>query len=370
MLHSLHVIGSRRLGGAENFFQRLLDGMHGRGLRVAAVTRPQSPIRGLLNEDLRQFPVAMQNNWDYFSSMAIRRLIEKLAPVFVQTYMGRASRLTRLPAGSATIHIARLGGYYKIRGYYDSAHAWVANTRGLRDYLVEQGLRAERIYCIGNFVDPPEQTDSIELARLRSRYQIPADALVVFALGRFVRKKGFSDLLDAFSLLDRQIHGRPLFLVIAGDGPLRGELIAAAEGLAVSGRIRWVGWKTRPTPFFHLADVCVCPSRHEPLGNVILEAWAHRAPVVSTDTAGGRELICHEANGLLVPVERPDRLAAAIREVLAASPRSRSRLVRNGCETLVRGHSKDAVLEGYLAMYEDLERKIGRMRRERKACGA
>src|SRR5690625_3524083 len=108
--------------------------------------------------------------------------------------MGRATRLTRLPPSSSAVHIARLGGYYKIRGYYEHAHAWVGNTKALCDYLVREGLPAARVFHIGNFVAEPATVSDDELATLRMQLGLPDDALVLMTLGRFIDIKGFDDL--------------------------------------------------------------------------------------------------------------------------------------------------------------------------------
>ena len=64
------------------------------------------------------------------------------------------------------------------------------------------------------------------------------------------------------------------------------------------------------------ADCLVCPSRIEPLGNVILEAWTHHCPVVAADSLGPRGLVETEKTGLMVRMEDAEGLAAAIGRVL------------------------------------------------------
>ena len=70
------------------------------------------------------------------------------------------------------------------------------------------------------------------------------------------------------------------------------------------------------------ADLLVCPSQHEPLGNVVIEAWAHDTPVVAADSDGPRNLIRHGETGLLVPVNDADALARAINDLLKAPERA------------------------------------------------
>lgn len=357
-MRSLHIIGSRELGGAESFYSRFVPALSNfEGQEVVAVTRPGAMVAQTLPSDLTCQGVPMRSGWDLASVVSIRRLIHRLRPDIVQTYMGRATRLTRIPRSASAVHVARLGGFYKIDGYYRHADAWVGNSKALCDYLIREGLPAQRVYRIGNFVEPPAPTPASLIGALRKQYQIPADAIVLFSLGRLIPKKGFSDLLEAFAALPTHIGGRPLFLVIAGDGPLCTKLASQTAALSIEHRTRWLGWQMQTTPIFHLADIFICPSRDEPLGNVILEAWAHRLPVVSTDTVGARELIQAEDNGLVVATGRPDELAGCLRSLLTAGPTAWHRLAERGAHTVRAHHSRAAVVGCYVAMYEGLVRR-------------
>ncbi|MCP4625647.1 MAG: glycosyltransferase family 4 protein, partial [bacterium] len=259
------------------------------------------------------------------------------------------------------IHVARLGGYYKIKGYYEHAHAWVGNTRGLCDYLVQEGLASDRIYHIGNFVDEPTLTPEKTLNELRQSLDIPDEAIILFSLGRFIEIKGFDDLLTAFHQLPREIGARPVYLVIAGNGPLSKQLFRQASTLNLSGRLRWVGWQDNPGPYFHMADIFLCPSRRETLGNVILEAWAHQLPVISTSTPGAMTLISDDENGLLAPIKDPGALSAKMLELLKAGPKVWRTVAQKGLEILRANHNRDSVVCAYLDMYNDLRKKYKRM---------
>ena len=63
---------------------------------------------------------------------------------------------------------------------------------------------------------------------------------------------------------------------------------------------------------FSSADMFVCPSRHEPLGNVVLEAWAQNTPAIATAAQGPKQLIDDGENGLLVPIDDYSLLAEKI----------------------------------------------------------
>jgi glycosyltransferase involved in cell wall biosynthesis len=76
--------------------------------------------------------------------------------------------------------------------------------------------------------------------------------------------------------------------------------------------VRLLGWREDVSALLAAADMLVCPSRHEPLGNVVLEAWAQRVPVIASAAEGPRALIEPGQTGLLVPIENADALASAI----------------------------------------------------------
>jgi glycosyltransferase involved in cell wall biosynthesis len=223
--------------------------------------------------------------------------------------------------------------------------------------LVRQGLPAERIYRIGNFVEIPPPTPKEKLRALRRSLGIDEEALVVFSLGRFIAVKGFDDLLAAFARLPAKMGGRPVELLIAGDGPLGKPLRAQAESLSLGNRVHWLGWQDSPSFYYHLADLFVCPSRHETLGNVLLEAWAHHLPVVSTRTPGALELIRDGQNGLLVPCQDPSRLAGILQDLLETNDLLRKSLAEKGRSTLEAHHSEGAVVDAYMALYSALEAK-------------
>ena len=90
------------------------------------------------------------------------------------------------------------------------------------------------------------------------------------------------------------------------------------------------------------------------IGNVILEAWSHGLPVVSTATDGPLEILSHGEDGLLVPREAPSALAATLIDLLLASPAERRRLGDNGKATLQRRHSEAAITQAYLDLYQRL----------------
>jgi len=352
MIASAHIIGGRFLGGAELFYARLVTALHRHGHATLAVTVPDSLIATEIPPEIPRIRIPMWGVWDMWSRWQIQKAMRSHDLNIVQTYMGRATRLTHLPSGRQPIHIARLGGYYEPHGYRH-AHAWIVVSPGIGDHLIRHGFPKKRVFHISNFVAPCETASSATLQQLRRMLAIPDEGLIVAAVGRLHPVKGFGDLLTAFAAIPARIQDRPVYLVIVGDGPLAAQLKRHAEQLRVADRVRWPGWRDDAGCFQELADLCVCSSLQEGVANVILEAWARRRPVLATRTLGPMEIAVHQKDAWLTPVGDPAALAASM-ELLLRDESLRRELADQGYRTLMARHGEEAIINAYLDLYRHL----------------
>lgn len=165
----------------------------------------------------------------------------------------------------------------------------------------------------------------------------------ILCVARLVEKKGVDTLLHALAELNRDRFGVPAEIV--GDGPLRGELERLAERLGLGPRVRFLGAlpSTGVEAAYGRAAMVVLACRvgadgdRDGLPTVLLEAMGRGLPVISTSVAGIPELVLHEENGLLVPPDRPDALAAAI-DRLHANPDFAAALGTSGRATVAATH--------------------------------
>ena len=97
----------------------------------------------------------------------------------------------------------------------------------------------------------------------------------------------------------------------------------------MAGRVWFPGWLDDPQSLIRGADIFVCPSRHEPFGNVIAEAMSCARPVISTRSHGGEELVEDGVNGLLVPVDDVTAMTDALAK-LAGDRKLASKLAAGG----------------------------------------
>ena len=348
---SLQLVGSKGLGGAERWVQRFAVALADAGAAATVGVRKGSAVEQLDFGGLPVRRLPFLTVWDPLSRHAITRLVREVSPAIVQTYMGRATRLTRLRG--APVHVARLGGYYAL-GPYRHADAWIANTGGLRDWMIRQGLPSERVHRIYNFAEPAKPRPAAEIHALRASLGLPDDALVLVTLGRFVPFKGHAGLLRALARLPAEIGGRPWRLVLLGDGPLQSILQRQAADLRIAERICWAGWQLAPARFLQLADLVVFPSEDsETLGNVILEAWAWQRPLVATRFRGARELTRHAEDAWTVPCDDAAALADGILHVLG-DPALQAAMIRRGAERIAGEFARDVIMAQYRDLYRTL----------------
>lgn len=348
MTSSLQVIASPRMGGAEMMFARLAQALAQRGQPTIAAVRRRAALVGALGDAVAIAQLPMAGYFDLRTTLAIRRLVREHGCGVVQTWMSRATWLTRAPRGC--LHVARIGGYYRPR-YFRHAHAWVTPTRTLRDWMVQAGFAPSRVAWLPNFVPQPA---TLTPPFARADLGIPQDALLIVALGRFIDKKGFGDLLGAFTTLPPTLDRRPLHLLLMGRGPAEQALRALARA-GGDGRVHITGWVSEPVAALRLGDIFVCPSREEAHGNVMLEAWMAGLPVISTRSDGGRELIEDGRSGLLCDIADPAGLAAALRR-LGESAALRAQLAGRGREVFHERHGEQAVVAAWLDFYARMRR--------------
>jgi len=303
MTRLLQAMAGQAHGGAEGFFERLAPALAQQGETQRLVIRRDAARAARLRASgLDVIEAPFGGLFDLRTRRRLQRAIAEFAPDVVLSWMNRASACC--PAGDF-VHVGRLGGYYDVK-YYRGCDHLVANTRDIVAYIVKQGWPADRVHYLPNFA-AHETVEAVPRASLAT----PADAPLALALGRLHRSKGFDVLIEAVARVER------LHLWLAGEGGERGALERRVQALGLGGRVRFLGWREDAAALMAAADVLVSSSRHEPLGNVVIEAWAAGVPVVATASEGPRVLIRDGETGLIVPIEDADALARALARLIA-----------------------------------------------------
>ena len=332
----LHLLGAPGDGGAETYFVALIEALHRAGYAQAAATRPW-PSR---DDTLRAQGVPVANfpftpATSLFTRIGAASFARKVDAKVLVSWMSRAAGAA--PRGPWA-RIGRLGGYYDLK-YFRGHDVLVGNTPDIVRHITEGGWPADRALYIPNFAKADDST-----AIARATFDTPEGVPLFLGMGRLHSDKAHDITLRALALMP------DAWLWIAGSGPLDTELKAQAATLGVMDRVRFLGWRQDAGALYRAADVCLFPSRIEPLGNVVIQAWAYGLPIVAAASKGPASLIRDGENGVLVPMESPDALAeAATRSLTDAA--LRAKLIAGGTAEIEGRFSEAAVVAQWAALF-------------------
>jgi glycosyltransferase involved in cell wall biosynthesis len=193
---------------------------------------------------------------------------------------------------------------------------------------------------------------------IRSEFGIPADAAVVGTLGHIAPAKDYETLVRAAArVVESGAHVR--FLIV-GDHSSQStfrehyqKVRALVEGMQLGGHFIFTGFRRDVSRMLRAMDILVLSTNTEGLPLSILEAMAHRKPVIATRVGGIPEIVSDGVTGLLHPHKDDAALAHQIISLLA-DPGRASRLASEA-QAFVRTHFlKDRFASQMLDVYASM----------------
>lgn len=327
---SLHAV---RLGGLANAATHLAEALAAKGHEVHYFTRGASPDHEITGVQYHYCQPEADNIVDYCREMSRQMLgaYEKVAGNFDYLHFHdwhTVEALRRLQDQNTifSFHSTEFGRhgntvgteqiYHDITGTErDGAHLarQVTAVSGvLRDEVISlYQIPEDKCEVVPNGVIPREYQRSVNAASVKQDYGVPPESPMIFFIGRLMHQKGPDLLLDGVpSVLAEYPDAH---ILIAGDGMMLAGLQAKVRGMPV----RFLGQipDAEYVRLLNSADLVVIPSRNEPFGLVLLEAWSASRAVVATNVGGLSENIDHLVDGIKVGVN-PGAIAQGINRVI------------------------------------------------------
>ena len=209
------------------------------------------------------------------------------------------------------------------------------------------GIPTEKCTVVPNGIVLQEYQRTVDAAQVKQEYGVPPDAPLIFFIGRLAVQKGPDLLLGGMpQVLGEHPDTRVLMV---GSGSMLADLQRMATGMPV----RFLGEipDAEYVRLLNATDLVVIPSRNEPFGLVLLEAWAASQAVVATDVGGLLENIDHLVDGVKVAVD-PGAIADGINRVIGDTELRRA-LGAAGRQKLETRFQWDAIAEMFTSVYRD-----------------
>ncbi len=372
----LHCLEATR-GGTARHLEIAARTLPGLGVDLhAAVSPTRNPefpgaLRALLGpERVHVVPMgrSIRPGRDAAAYRALVRVVRAVRPDLVHTHASKAGFLGRRAAhacGLPAVHTPHVYATHWARGARKGLYAvlervaarWTSALVALHEEQVHAaralGVPEARIACIPNGVEtdrfaPPSPA---QRARIRQEYGFNPQTRVVGTLSRLDAQKGVDVFLRA-AAATRRAFPYARFL-IAGSGPLEGELRAQARAMRFGDQVRFLGPREDVQALYHGLDVFALTSRWEGMPYAILEAMACGLPVVATGTAGARALVAPGHTGSLAPVGDVEALAGAICAYLGDA-RLREREGRRARELVCARYTARAWARAHLELYQQV----------------
>ena len=363
-LNILQVCSAREIGGGERHLVDLTKSLAARGHSVYVALIPNSPLISELSvlPTNQILEVPLRNALDLSSAMYLARFAREHAMDIIHAHVARDYPLTAFASARAgnipyvlTRHVLfPLKSVQRL--ILRRASRVVAVSRAVAASLHEQQVfEADKIVTIPNGINI-ERFGETAGPRTRPLDQVKdVTKLLVGMVGHLAPIKGQEDFVRAAAIVAAE--RTDVDFIIAGEDKARsGEHRAAIESLIaqfkLNARIQLLGWLNDVRGLLGSLDLFVSPSRSEPFGLVIVEAMASGVPVVATMSEGANEIIEDGVTGRLVPLEDPDALAKAIKDLLA-DPAERQRLSVNALDVVQR-YSLERMVDATERLYLDV----------------
>ena len=333
----LHLMAGGDAGGAETYFTETAIALAHEGVKQHVITRQHPRVAQLEAAGIRVSIAPFGSLFDMATRLLVQGIVDQFRPNIAQAWMGRAARF--LPKHVATI--GWFGGYYDLKRYRNADY-FVGCTYDIARHIAECGVPASQVHTIHTFAD----LDDLPPAR-RSDFNTPEDARLLLFLGRLHQKKGVDVALQALAELP------DCYLWIAGEGKLRAKLEKLSQILGVADRTRFLGWRNDRGALLRASDMLLVPSRYEPFGTIMVEAWQTNTPLVAAAAAGPSAYIESEVNGLLVPIDDAPALALAAQRIIANDALAQT-LIEGGRKTYENTFTRTKIIASWMDFYRSV----------------
>ena len=294
----LNIMLSRNLGGIEQAFLNYNNMLKAEGASVVNVVSCFSEISKYVDANYKLLNLG---NWDLVSIQVLKTIINKEKPDIILCHGGRACKFVyKAGKPKSSVSVGIMHGD-KLKWIEKCDHIFTL-TQKMEAFAKKEGINSKRLHLMPNAID-------ISDVRIKDKNENETTP-VIATMGRFVHKKGIDVFLESLSMLKEE--GLQFRAIIGGHGEEEDYLKSICKKLGLEHYVEFTGWVEDKSEFFNEIDIFCLPSRAEPFGIIVLEAMAHKVPVIATYSNGPSEIIEDGKDGILIDIDSAKQMADAI----------------------------------------------------------
>lgn len=374
----LIVIGSLDVGGTEVHLLRTLPELKRRGYEIAVwilshrgclaarmeengvVVLPKgAPMSRNKSRSIRLIRIA-KSSLQLFTKLSVKRfsLVHAFLP---SSYLIVGLMTFFLPQVEVVMSRRSLNEYQEKNKIFkhlemflhNNTIEFLCNTKRIKDELIKEGVKKEKIKVIYNGVPIFIPQTETEKDASRAAYKIPSSCVTITMIANLIPYKGHKDLILAMRHVSDALKIPWKLLLIGRDDGIKSELETLCKSCGIYDSVSFIAGKSCVKDILSISDIAVLCSHQEGFSNSILEAMSAGVPVIATDVGGNSEAITHKHDGLLVPPMDPHSLSVAIQKLIC-DVQLRKQLGAAARATATNSFTQQACVDGYSRFYDSL----------------
>ena len=325
-INVLQIDGVKEWRGGQQQVFYLLEGMRKNSFPAILACQPGSALETRCRTaGIEVFSLPMRNELDFIAGWRIASFCKKRKINILHAHSAHAlsialwarmfNRAVKIIA-ARRVAISVRKSLFSIKKYDNRfVDRIICISEMIRKVMLKDGVPPVNLRQIYSGIDLNKFAKSAIDPALRSTFAIPDRACIAGTIAAFTGLKDYPTLLHAAKIAvekNPEIH-----FIAVGSGRDEAKMQQLAQALAIDSHFHFAGKQSDVGPFLKAFDFFVAASRKEGLGTSVLDALAVGLPVVGTNAGGIPESVKEGINGLLVPKQNPQAMAAAILQLAA-----------------------------------------------------
>lgn len=320
----LHVINDLDVGGTEMMLLRTLPRLNEFKHVVCSLSSQGVIGESLIKEGIGVIALNQKRLLSIGSLISLVKVIKKVDPDIIQTYLFQASFIGRFAALYTKKHIV----ISSIRSSFAQARYiivvlldiitsifvkhYLSNSLTAAKRFHKWGIPLKKISVIYNGIEVNRVGLDVDFKKIKEKIGIPSQAIILSCLAKLRKGKGHIILFKALKEINKNNNLDNINLLLIGDGPEKNRLFQKVNEYHLSQKVFFLGNRKDISELLRMTDIFVLPTLFEGMSNAILEAMADGLPIITTDIPENNELIKNNEHGILVKPKDFNKLAEVI----------------------------------------------------------